>query len=88
MSHGTPTSRAALIANIRALEAEIGRPLTILADLQGPKLRVGTFAAGKVDVADRRRLRLRPRSRARRRDAGLPAAPGDSSPRSPPTRGC
>ena len=51
MSHGTPASRAALIANVRALEAEIGRPLTILADLQGPKLRVGTFAAGKVVVA-------------------------------------
>ena len=51
MSHGSPETRAGLIANIRALEAEIGRPLTILADLQGPKLRVGTFAGGKVEVA-------------------------------------
>lgn len=51
MSHGSPESRARLIANIRALEAEIGRPLTILADLQGPKLRVGTFAGGRVTVA-------------------------------------
>jgi len=50
MSHGTPEGRASLIANIRALEVEIGRPLTILADLQGPKLRIGSFAAGKVTI--------------------------------------
>ena len=50
MSHGTPEARAALIASIRALEKEIGRPLTVLADLQGPKLRVGTFADGAVDL--------------------------------------
>ena len=62
MSHGTPESRGSLIANIRTLEAEIGRPLTVLADLQGPKLRVGTFAAGKVEVAagDRFDLDLSP----------------------------
>ncbi len=52
MSHGTPAGRAALIANIRALEVETARPLTILADLQGPKLRVGTFAAGKVELVN------------------------------------
>ena len=51
MSHGTPEGRASLIANIRALEAELGRPLTVLADLQGPKLRVGVFAGGSVTVA-------------------------------------
>ncbi len=51
MSHGSPETRASLIANIRGLEPEIGRPLTILADLQGPKLRVGSFAAGKVTLA-------------------------------------
>jgi pyruvate kinase len=50
MSHGTPEARASLIANIRALESEIGRPLTILADLQGPKLRIGSFAGGKVTI--------------------------------------
>jgi pyruvate kinase len=50
MSHGTPDARGSLIANIRALESEIGRPLTILADLQGPKLRIGSFASGKVTI--------------------------------------
>ena len=50
MSHGTPEARGALIANIRALEQETGRPLTVLADLQGPKLRVGKFADGGVEL--------------------------------------
>ena len=50
MSHGDNPGRAALIAAIRALEEETGRPLTILADLQGPKLRVGRFAGGKAQL--------------------------------------
>jgi len=36
---------------IRALEREIGRPIGILVDLQGPKLRVGVFASGPVTLA-------------------------------------
>ena len=50
MSHGTPEARASLIANIRLLEEETGRPMTVLADLQGPKLRVGRFADGGVEL--------------------------------------
>lgn len=50
MSHGTPEARASLIANIRALEKETGRPMTVLADLQGPKLRVGKFGGGPVEL--------------------------------------
>ena len=50
MSHGTQAARGELIANIRGLEKELGRPMTILADLQGPKLRVGSFAAGRVEL--------------------------------------
>jgi pyruvate kinase len=50
MSHGTQADRAELIGHIRAFERQIGRPMTILVDLQGPKLRVGTFAAGKVEL--------------------------------------
>ena len=48
MSHGVHEGHAANIAIIRALEKEYSRPTTILADLQGPKLRVGSFAAGPV----------------------------------------
>jgi len=46
MSHGAHEDHAARIATIRALEKEFGRPTTILGDLQGPKLRVGTFKSG------------------------------------------
>jgi pyruvate kinase len=50
MSHGTQADRAVIIGHIRALEKQLGRPTTILVDLQGPKLRVGTFAEGKVTL--------------------------------------
>ena len=50
MSHGTQADKVALIAAIRGLEKKIGRPMTILCDLQGPKLRIGSFADGKVEV--------------------------------------
>ncbi|MBY8829376.1 pyruvate kinase [Hephaestia mangrovi] len=48
MSHGDQASKIPVIEAIRALEKKYGRPTTILADLQGPKLRVGRFAGGKV----------------------------------------
>jgi len=51
MSHGSLEQRGALIAAIRAVEKTLGRPLTILADLQGPKLRVGRFTGGPVVLA-------------------------------------
>ena len=50
MSHGDQQSKVAVIEAIRALEKRFGRPSTILADLQGPKLRVGRFAEGRVTL--------------------------------------
>ena len=47
-SHGTHDEQAARIDHIRALERQSGRPVAIIADLQGPKLRVGRFAEGSV----------------------------------------
>ena len=44
-SHGSHKDHAARIATIRDVEKNVGRPIGILMDLQGPKLRVGTFAA-------------------------------------------
>lgn len=44
-SHGSHEDHAARVSDIRALEKEVGQPIGILMDLQGPKLRVGTFAA-------------------------------------------
>ena len=58
MSHGTQDDHKATIAAIRGLEKALGRPTTILADLQGPKLRVGTFADGKVELKTGASFRL------------------------------
>jgi len=48
MSHASHDIMRTLIQRIRAVEAKSGRPIGILADLQGPKLRVGKFANTKV----------------------------------------
>lgn len=50
MSHGSHADHEQAITAIRALEKEFARPIAILADLQGPKLRVGTFAEGKAVI--------------------------------------
>lgn len=50
MSHGDHATHAETIASIRALEKEFHRPIAILCDLQGPKLRVGTFANGQAVI--------------------------------------
>ena len=47
-SHGDQATHAENIERIRAAAAELGKPVAILADLQGPKLRVGTMAEGGV----------------------------------------
>ncbi len=49
-SHGTHEDHAKVHRAIRALEKEIGRPIGILQDLQGPKIRVGTIRNGKIIV--------------------------------------
>ena len=48
MSHGDQKSKAKLVESIRALEKEMKRPTTIVFDLQGPKLRVGSFEGGSA----------------------------------------
>lgn len=48
MSHTNHEKLRFYVSTIREVEAEAGRPIGILADLQGPKLRVGTFANGPV----------------------------------------
>ena len=50
-SHGTHEDHARVHAAIRALETRLGRPIGILQDLQGPKIRVGTIKDGKFVVA-------------------------------------
>jgi pyruvate kinase len=49
-SHGTHNDHDNSFRMIRDLEKKIGRPIGILADVQGPKLRVGKFAGGRVQL--------------------------------------
>src|SRR6201995_784924 len=66
-SHGTHEDHAVRFAMIRELEEKFDRPIGILADVQGPKLRVGRFGGGRVHLQTGRRFRL-----------DLNATPGDA----------
>ncbi|MDE2301613.1 MAG: pyruvate kinase [Sphingomonadales bacterium] len=50
MSHGDHATHAETIAAIRALEKRVSRPIAVLCDLQGPKLRVGVFENGRAVI--------------------------------------
>ena len=49
-SHGTHEDHRQRLDAVRAVERDVGRPIGILADMQGPKLRIGTFAQERVEV--------------------------------------
>ncbi len=67
-SHGEHADHAQRYQWVREVERELGQPIGILMDLQGPKLRVGRFAEGKVQLVNGQSLRL-----------DLDATPGDAS---------
>ncbi|MEJ0049692.1 MAG: pyruvate kinase [Methylovirgula sp.] len=50
MSHASHDDMRERVLAIRSLEQEFGRPIAILLDLQGPKLRVGLFKDGAVEL--------------------------------------
>jgi pyruvate kinase len=58
LSHGTHDDHRARYAIIRDIEQQTGRPIGVLVDLQGPKLRVGTFANGPVTLQAGARFRF------------------------------
>jgi pyruvate kinase len=66
-SHGTHQDHADALAAVRDAEAALARPLAALADLQGPKFRLGVFRSGGIAIAPGQRLRL-----------DLDSTPGDS----------
>jgi len=68
MSHGAHEDIGERHKIIRQIEKETGRPIAILADLQGPKLRVGEFARGAEEIAEGQTFRL-----------DLDPAPGDAT---------
>ena len=67
-SHGTHETHAAVFEAIRSAEATLGRPLSILADLQGPKIRVGTFPDGALDLKRGQTYALSPEETTSARD--------------------
>jgi len=66
-SHGSHEDHGRALEAIRAAEAKLDRPLGALADLQGPKFRIGVFAKGEIALKAGQRLRL-----------DLDPAPGDA----------
>jgi pyruvate kinase len=67
-SHGVHEDHAAAYAAIRGLEARVDRPIGILADLQGPKHRIGVFKNGPVELEKGDEIRV-----------DLDPAPGDKT---------
>ncbi|MEL6299760.1 MAG: pyruvate kinase [Pseudomonadota bacterium] len=57
-SHGTQDDHRERHRVIRTLEEEFGRPIGILADMQGPKLRIGTFKNGSAELIIGKSFRL------------------------------
>ena len=61
-SHGSHEGHARLAANVRAAAARAGRPVALLADLSGPKMRIGTFPGGPITLVPGAPFTLTPRA--------------------------
>lgn len=57
-SHGSHDDHRQRLETLRAVERERGRPIGVLLDLQGPKLRIGTFVDGPVQLTSGAAFRL------------------------------
>jgi pyruvate kinase len=85
-SHGTREQHARTVGRIRAAARRLGRPVAVVQDLAGPKVRIGAFAGGAVTLEPRQRFTLTTRAVTGTREAvsvshaGLPAdvSPGDT----------
>lgn len=55
-SHGDDAQREGFLRNVRHVEAETGRPLAVVADLCGPKIRIGPIAGGSVLLVEGQEL--------------------------------
>ena len=57
-SHGTHADHAAAIHRVRRVAKELGQPITILQDLQGPKIRTGEIENGQIHIKSGDKLTL------------------------------
>ncbi|MBO9480517.1 pyruvate kinase [Salinisphaera sp. G21_0] len=69
-SHGDPEDHKARAKTIREIAERLNRPVAILGDLQGPKIRIGRFQNGKIHLPDGATFHL---------DASLPIDDGDET---------
>jgi len=51
-SHGNHEDHLSVIKNLRSLSEELKAPVTVLQDLQGPKIRVGRFSSGAIELTE------------------------------------
>jgi pyruvate kinase len=58
MSHGNYSDHEANLRNVREAARAAGRPIGVLADLQGPKIRLGRFAAGRETLVEGARFAI------------------------------
>ena len=58
-SHGSPAAHAAAAAAVQRAAEATGRPIAILTDLAGPKIRLGPLAGGSAELAAGRSFTLR-----------------------------
>ncbi|WP_437584902.1 pyruvate kinase [Paramicrobacterium sp. CJ85] len=52
LSHGSYDVHEGVYANVRKAAADAGKPIAVLVDLQGPKIRLGTFEDGPYELAE------------------------------------
>ncbi len=57
-SHGSHADHRRRYDIVRGLEQEVGRPVGVLVDLQGPKLRVGVFQGGRAELKEGQNFRV------------------------------
>ena len=89
LSHGNHQNHAERVQVVREVQEEIGKPLALIADLQGPKLRIGDLPSPRILLKDEEVIVVGEQSAA---NGELPVAPGrdrrgaPSGPRRPDRR--
>jgi pyruvate kinase len=78
-SHGTHEEHARSIADIRAISGELDTPVTILQDLQGPKIRVGELPGGEMILTPGAIISIVPESDFAIHDAAIPIDYADAA---------
>jgi pyruvate kinase len=71
-SHGSYDEHSRTVANLREICSDLGAPITILQDLQGPKVRVGQLPGGEIRLESGANLTLVPEAEFQNQPATVP----------------